>query len=150
MQNANRLFKRAVDLRAPAKPNGATTREQHRDVHLRQLHFVYRPEFPLDDIAPVRTEVLESWLHGPVGSSVLERTLPTFRIVGVMSNLDKFNVAHAARTLRSMQAQCFCGRVAINLTVAGLSDPSLPVFIVSQLRQRGLCLFGISVVLSRH
>lgn len=150
MQNANQLFKRAFDLTAPAAPNGAPTQELHRDIHARQVDFVFRPDFPMDDIAPVPAEVLEGWLHGAAGSGASERTLPTFRIAGVMSSLDKFYVAHAARALKSMQAKGFRGRVAINLSVAGLSDPLLPICVVSQLRQRGLSLFGISVVLSRR
>jgi hypothetical protein len=103
--------------------------------------------------APTRvaTGLLQHWLQERSASMAFARPVPGFRVAaGVLTKADRFFITHAASALENMQSSGIAGCSVIHVSIGGLTDPLLPVYVVSKLQQRGVCLIGVTVALAPH
>lgn len=127
------------------------TGESHDGSATRQLHFSYWPVLTKEAPTRVAKGLMQHWLQERSASMAFARPVPGFRVAaGVLTQADRFVITHAATALEHMQADGIAGCAVIHVTLAGLSDPLLPAYVVSKLRQRGVSLVGVTVALAPH
>ena len=126
-------------------------REAFDETDTRQLHFAYWPVIPVGPTARVPAGLLQRWLQDRSASMATTRPVPVSRVAaGVLTKADRFFLAHAASALENLQSSGIAGRAVINLSIAGLTDPLLPLYVVSQLQRRGVSLVGVTVARAPH
>jgi hypothetical protein len=131
---------------APARDISAWGREGHDAAATRQLHFSYWPVLTLDADARVPAGLLRHWWQARSAARAAARPVPGFRLVGgVMTKADRFFIGHAASALANLQSDGIAGSSVIPVSMAGLADPLLPLYVVSQLQSRGVSLIGVTV-----
>lgn len=117
----------------------------------RQLHFSYWPVITVHAPTRVTARLLQRWLQERSASMAPARPVPGFRVAaGVLTKADRFVIAYAASALENMQSSGIAGCAVIHLSIAGLTDPLLPVYVVSKLQQHGVSLLGVTVALAPH
>jgi len=142
-----RAVNRVVGVKAPTGAVTARKRERREVVRTRQVQFIQQTAGPVLDAGPVNAEMLQHWwLDRPKAEHVMP--MLRGRVSGAMGKMDRFFLDYAMTVLEALQSKSFAGRAVINLSVAGLTDPLLPIYVVSQLQRRGLSLLGVSVALA--
>ena len=143
---ATTLVSSARKTLAPARDISAWTREAHDACATRQLHFSYWPVLTMDAHARVPAGLLRHWLQARSAARAIARPVPGFRLVGgVLTKADRFFLGHAATALANLQSSGIAGSSVIPVSMAGLTDPLLPLYVVSQLQRRGVSLIGVTV-----
>lgn len=113
-----------------------------------QLQFAYLPVIPVKPTARATAELLQRWLQIRSTSITTARPVPGFRdAAGVLSKADRFFLGHAASALKNLQSTETAGRAVIHLSISCLTDPLLPVYVVSLFQRRGVSLVGVNVTL---
>ncbi len=113
-----------------------------------QLQFAYVPVIPVKPSARATAELLLRWMQNRSTSMTPARPVPGFRdAAGVLSKADRFFLGHAASALKNLQSMGIAGRAVIHLSTFCLTDPLLPVYVVSLLQRRGVSLVGVNVTL---
>lgn len=144
VKSARRIEFRSAD--APTRK-----REAYDESATRQLHFSYWPVISVDSTTRGNAELLQRWLQDRSASMATARPVPGFRVTaGVLTKADRFFLAYAASALENLQSSGIAGGAVVNLSIGGLTDPLLPIYVVSQLQRRGVSLVGVTVALAPH
>lgn len=114
----------------------------------RQLHFAYRPVNPVRPSSHVTSGLLHPRLQEiSVAMAPAPPTVNFRDAAGVLGNKDRFFLKHAASAMEDLQSKGIAGRAVIHLSTSCLTDPLLPVYVISLFQRRGVSLAGIHVTL---
>lgn len=115
----------------------------------RQLLISYRPVASSTLQARLTAGILRSLRYDPTA------TVPTIRVsprrcrsAGVLTKMDRFNLAYAATAIAALQSRRMAGSTALHLSDAGLCDPELPIYVISQFKRHGVSPVGVRVTLA--
>lgn len=113
-----------------------------------QLQFTYLPDVRVKPSLVAAAELLGRWLQDGSDSMAATRPMPDFRdSPGVLSASDRFFLGHAASALMNLQSLGIAGSAVIHLSNFCLTDPLLPVYVISLFQRRGVNLDGVNVTL---
>lgn len=142
------VMRRALkkDFQSPNAPAWKRAANDGPTTH--QLQFAYLPVGPVKPSAGATAELLDRWLHDRFDSMVAARPMPDFcDSPRVLSKVDRFFLEHAASALTDLQSTGIAGCAVVHLSTACLTDPLLPVYVISLFQRRGVSLDGVNVVL---
>lgn len=141
----------ARKIAPPSTEHRTWRRAAYDESATRQLHFSYWPVIAAVPTARVTAGLLQHWLQHRSAAMAMVRPVPGFRVTaGVLTKADRFFLAHAASALGCLQSSGIAGQAVIHVSVAGLTDPLLPLYVVSQLQLCGVSLVAVTVALARH
>lgn len=111
-----------------------------------QLQFAYLPVSPVAPSASATAILLDRWLQDRSDSMAAAGPMPNFGdSAGTLNKVDRFCLGHAASALKNLQAMDIAGHAVIHLSNFCLTDPMLPVYVISLFQRRGVSLVGVKV-----
>ncbi|MBP9931368.1 MAG: hypothetical protein KBF63_18980 [Rhodoferax sp.] len=142
------VLRRVLKIDYPPSNVAACKRAANDGHTTHPLHFAYLPVMEKKAFAGATAELLDRWLQDRSDARAAARPLPALHdSPGVLRNADRFSLEHAASALKNLQSVNMAGRAVIHLSTSCLTDPLLPVYVISLLQRRGVRLDGVNVTL---
>lgn len=142
------MVRRALKMDSQSSNAPAWRRAANDGPTSHQLQFAYLPVSPVAPSASATAILLDRWLQDRSDSMTAARPMPNFGdSAGALSKADRFCLGHAASALKNLQSLDITGRAVIHLSNSCLTDPMLPVYVISLFQRRGVSLVGVKVYL---